>query len=133
MRKLTGHVKGNENRIGLSNPSCGESSSGFGPSTDVVTSPKVQGDVASILTRYSLRQTRNRGWHDPRHSVFSFCCPLQHFPKSSLPASLSKDLNRNSNTPEELPYDKTHCIDCYRRFPKILRVSKFLDRSWDNG
>lgn len=70
--------------------------------SEVMTSPKVHGDVVSILTWYSFRHTRKRGRHGPEHSELGPAgLPVQHFPASSFPASLSKDRSRNSNTPDD--------------------------------
>lgn len=102
---LTGQVNGNGKAMELSNPFCELSVPAFGSSSVVITSPKVHGDVVSILTWYSLRQTLNRGRHNPSHSEFDEDIPLQHFPKSSFPASLSNDISRNSKTPEDSAYD----------------------------
>ena len=99
-------MKGNGKAMELSNPFWELSDPGFGSSSVVITSPKVHGDVVSIFTWYSLRQTLNRGRHIPSQSEFGPETPVQHFPKSSFPASLSNDISRNSKTPEELACQK---------------------------
>lgn len=122
---LTGHVNGNGNAIELSNPFCGCWSADDvvdiidvdgalllidvcrSTISAVITSPNVHGDVVSIFTWYSFRQTRNLGRHTPSQFVFDpLTKPLQHLPKSSLPASLLNDWNRNSNTPDDLAYNR---------------------------
>lgn len=104
---LTGHVNGNGKAIEFENPVCGVSVTGFGPNSEVITSPKVQGEVVSILTWYSLRQTLNLGRQTPSHSTFCNVFPVQHFPKSFLPASLSNDSSLNSNTPDDSACGRT--------------------------
>jgi hypothetical protein len=108
-RRLTGQVNGKGRAMEFSNPFCGVSEPGFGSSSVVMTSPKVHGEVVSILTWYSLRQTLKRGRHIPSHSEFVPEMPLQHFPKSSFPASLSNDISRNSKTPEDSACDNSAC------------------------
>lgn len=99
--QLTGQLNWNGTVIECTNPFWGVSVSGFGPNSSVMKSPKVHGEFGSIFTWYSFRQTRNLGRHTPSHSAFDVNLPVQHLPISSLPASLSNDIKRNSNIPEQ--------------------------------
>lgn len=125
----TGQVKGNLTAIALAKPLWG-SSAGPGPNSEVITSPNVHGEVASILTWYSLRHTRKRGLQSPSHSKPEGL-PEQHLPVSSFPAWLSKDSNLNSNTPDAGVWKKSSISNIYSRFnehkyiPNISIIIKF--------
>lgn len=110
---LTGQVKGNGKAMELEKPVCGVSVAGLGPNSAVMTSPKVHGDVVSIFTWYSFRQTLNLGRQTPSQSPLGRVFPVQHLPKSFLPALLSNDISLNSNTPVD---------SAYRKIPSILVV-----------
>lgn len=114
--RLTGQVKSNFIAMGFENPFW-VSVVGFGPTSDVITSPNVQGDVQSILTWYSFKQILNRGLHTPSHSEFDSIFPVQHFPTSSLPASLSNDNSRNSKTPDDSAWER---ISRFKRLALVL-------------
>lgn len=117
---LTGHVNGKGKAIELEKPVCGVSVTGFGPNSDVMTSPKVHGELVSILLWYSLRQTRNLGLQTPSQSPLGRIFPVQHFPKSFFPASLSNDISLNSNTPDDSAYGRIPsfwlCITFFVRY-----------------
>lgn len=68
------------------------------PSTEVLTTPKVQGLFISITFWKCFRQTRNRVRQLPVH--WPFRSSLQHKPCSSRPRSFAYDFRRSSNTPE---------------------------------
>lgn len=121
-------MNGNGKAMEFENPFCGVSVTGFGPNSEVITSPKVQGDVASILAWYSFKQTLNRGLQTPSHSELGLVFPVQHFPKSSFPASLSNEISRNSNIPDDLAYERTPCthdVFLYERWVKRIFVWLF--------
>lgn len=113
---LTGQVNGKGKAIELEKPVCGVSVTGFGPNSEVITSPKVHGDVASILTWYSLRHTLNLGRQTPSHSPLGNVLPVQHFPKSFFPASLLNEISLNSNTPVDSAYRKILSLRWFQKY-----------------
>lgn len=111
-------MKSKGNTMGLLNPSTWRlgTSSELPPNTGVVMSPKVHGDVVSMLAWYILRHTRNLVLHGAKHGASLFEEPSQHCPLLNLPNEFVKLFILSSKEPDVSTWkEKTNivvtCVD----------------------
>lgn len=113
-KKLTGHLKLKRNVMGLLKPS----TLTFGilrelpPSTGVMMSPKVHGDVVSILAWYILRHTWNLVLHGAVQCASLFE-PSQHWPLLNLPNEFVKLFILSSNDPVDSTCNRNTPVNIY--------------------
>lgn len=96
-------MKSKGKTMGLLNPSTFRfgTSRELPPNTGVVMSPKVHGDVVSMLAWYILRHTRNLVLHGAKHGASLLDEPSQHCPLLNLPNEFVKLFILSSNEPDD--------------------------------